>query len=239
MRRLKAQRPLARAVIVLLGLGFASTSALTAERNVGNGPPGDDLTRYEIAEWHDKLYESTNSLNAPGGGSSGLRGWAMMALAMFEASNTIDRTYAPYAVSPAAVPGEIDPKIASKRVAVAKAAQVVLDGLFAPPPSQPTSALAHLRRFAHATNLRFTPQHSIRPRPPTSTASRSATSSAERFSKTAPATAIRRPIQRSSTAQTGTSINTAFPISPIHLSPPATPASAPSVSPLSVWPAGM
>jgi len=153
MHGLRAQRPVARAVVILLCLGFANTTALAAERNADNSPPGAGLTRYEIAEWHDKLYESTNALNSPGGGSSGLRGWAMMALAMFEASNTIDRTYSPYAVPASLVPGEIDVKIASKRVAVARAAQVVLDGLFAPPPSQPTNALAHLRRFAHASEF--------------------------------------------------------------------------------------
>ncbi len=90
-------------------------------------------------------------MNAPGGGSSGLRGWAMMALAMFEASNSLDRTYNAYAVPVASVPTTIDLSVASKRVAVAKAAQTVLDGLFAPPPSQPRSGLANLRRFAHAT----------------------------------------------------------------------------------------
>jgi len=157
MRTLQRSRSAARAALVLLSLvfslAFGAGLALAAERDAGNGPTGDDLTRFDIAEWHDKLYESTNALNSPGGGSSGLRGWAMMALAMFEASNTIDRTYAPYAVSPGSVPANIDLKIASRRVAVAKAAQVVLDGLFAPPPSQPKNALAHLRRFAHASEF--------------------------------------------------------------------------------------
>jgi hypothetical protein len=90
MRTLQTAGSLARAAVVLLGLGFTTGIATAAERNAGGSLPGDDLTRYEIAAWHDKLYESTNALNAPGGGSSGLRGWAMMALAMFEASNTID-----------------------------------------------------------------------------------------------------------------------------------------------------
>lgn len=153
MRTLQATRPLARAALVLLSLGFGMGLAAGAERNAGNSPLADDLTRYEIAAWHDKLYESTNAFNAPGGGSSGLRGWAMMALAMFEASNTIDRTYAAYAVQPASVPAGIDLKIASKRVTVAKSAQVLLDGLFAPPPSQGPSAQANLRRFAHATQF--------------------------------------------------------------------------------------
>ena len=62
MHGLRAQRPLARAVVVLFGLGFASTAGLAAEHNAANNPPGADLTRYEIAEWHDKLYESTLSL---------------------------------------------------------------------------------------------------------------------------------------------------------------------------------
>jgi hypothetical protein len=153
MRTLQTAGSLARAAVVLLGLGFTTGIATAAERNAEGSLPRDDLTRYEIAAWHDKLYESTNALNAPGGGSSGLRGWAMMALAMFEASNTIDRTYAFYAVPVASVPGGIDLKIASRRVAVAKAAQVVLDGLFAPPPSQGPSAQANLRRFAHATQF--------------------------------------------------------------------------------------
>jgi hypothetical protein len=153
LRNPAKKRSLARVAAVLLSLGFGTGIAVAAERNADNGLLRDDLTRYEIAEWHDKLYESTNALNSPGGGSSGLRGWAMMALAMFEASNTIDRIYAPYAVSPASIPDGIDLKIASRRVAVAKAAQVVLDGLFAPPPSQPKNALAHLRRFAHASEF--------------------------------------------------------------------------------------
>jgi PAP2 superfamily len=135
------------------GLGFESGIALAAERHADSGPLGDELTRQEIAGWHDKLYESTNAFHAPGGGSSALRGWAMMALAMFEASNTIDRTYTVYAVPAASVPSTIDLDVASKRVAVAKAAQVVLDGLFAPPPSEPASALADLRRTAHATQF--------------------------------------------------------------------------------------
>lgn len=153
LRNLAKKRSLARIAAVLLSLGFGTGVALAAERNADNSLLKDDLTRYEIAEWHDKLYESTNALNAPGGGSSALRGWAMMALAMFEASNTIDRTYAVYAVPAAAIPPAIDLDVASKRVAVAKAAQIVLDGLFAPPPSQPSNPLAHLRRFAHATQF--------------------------------------------------------------------------------------
>jgi hypothetical protein len=148
-------QPMLRAAVVLLSLslGFGTGIAVAAERNADNSLLRDDLTRHEIAEWHDKLYESTNTFHAPGGGSSALRGWAMMALAMFEASNTIDRTYAAYAVPAAAVPSAIDLNVASKRVAVAKAAQIVLDGLFAPPPSQPASALANLRRLAHATQF--------------------------------------------------------------------------------------
>jgi hypothetical protein len=144
---------LARAALVLLGLGFTIGIAAAAEHNGRNGRLNDDLTRYEIAAWHDKLYESTNAFGAPGGGSSALRGWAMMALAMFEASNTIDRLYAAYAVQSASVPASIDLTMASKRVAVAKAAQIVLDGLFVPPPGQSPSARANLRRFAHATQF--------------------------------------------------------------------------------------
>src|SRR3974390_1721163 len=127
MLGLRAQRLATRAVVILLCLGFASTTAPAAGRHRHNSPPRAGLTRNEIAEWHEKLYESTNALNSPGGGSSGLRGWAMMALAMFEASTAIDRTYSTYAVPASSVPGEIDLKIASKRVAVARAAQVVLD----------------------------------------------------------------------------------------------------------------
>ena len=152
MRTRQTPRFPARAALVLLSLGFLAAPALSAERSAGQGL-SDELTRQEIAEWHDKLYQSTNALNAPGGGSSGLRGWAMMALAMYEASNTIDRAYSAYAVQAASVPAAIDLKMASRRVAVAKAAQTVLDGLFAPPPSQPTSTLAHLRRFAHASEF--------------------------------------------------------------------------------------
>ena len=55
MHGLRAQRPVARAVVILLCLGFANTTALAAERNADNSPPGAGLTRYEIAEWHDKL----------------------------------------------------------------------------------------------------------------------------------------------------------------------------------------
>jgi hypothetical protein len=153
MRTLQARRPLAYAALVLLGLNLAFSAAFAADRRAGNSRPNDNLTRYEIAAWHDKLYESTNAFGAPGGGSSALRGWAMMALSMFEASNTIDRIYAAYAVQPASIPASINLKIASKRVAVAKAAQVVLDGLFAPPPGQSPSARANLRRFAHATQF--------------------------------------------------------------------------------------
>jgi hypothetical protein len=147
------QRSLTRAAVVLLGLGLGTGMAPGAERNADNSLLRDDLTRQEIAEWHAKLYESTNAFHAPGGGSSALRGWAMMALAMFEASNTIDRTYAVYTVPVTSVPSTINLDVASKRVAVAKAAQIVLDGLFAPPPSQPASALADLRRVAHATQF--------------------------------------------------------------------------------------
>lgn len=152
MRTLQTRRQVSHAALVLLGLGFATGLSFASECCAADGLP-DNLTRQEIAEWHNTLYKSTNALNSPGGGSSGLRGWAMMALAMFEASNTIDRTYAAYAVSTASVPAAIDLNNASKRVAVSRAAQVVLDGLFAPPPSQGESALAHLRRFAHSTQF--------------------------------------------------------------------------------------
>lgn len=153
MRTLQARRPLAYAALVLLGLNLAFSAVFASDRRAGNSRANDNLTRYEIAAWHDKLYDSTNAFGAPGGGSSALRGWAMMALSMFEASNTIDRIYAAYAVQPASIPASINLKIASKRVAVAKAAQVVLDGLFAPPPGQTPSARANLRRFAHATQF--------------------------------------------------------------------------------------
>ena len=68
MRTLQTPRSAARTALVLLSLvlclGSVAGVAVAAERNAGNGPGGDDLTRYEIAEWHDKLYESTNALNS-------------------------------------------------------------------------------------------------------------------------------------------------------------------------------
>lgn len=115
----------------------------------------DDLTPAEIAEWHDKLYESTNALSAPGGGSSGLRGWTMMVLGMFEASNSIDKKYSFYTVSPSTIPSTINLRKASRRVAVAKAAQVVLDGLFAPSPVPGAVNLTQLRKYAHAAQFQM------------------------------------------------------------------------------------
>jgi hypothetical protein len=53
-------------------------------------------SREEVIQWHNTLYESTNVLGAPGGGSSALRGWAMVAIAMFEASNAVEQRYTPY-----------------------------------------------------------------------------------------------------------------------------------------------
>ena len=115
----------------------------------------DELTPAEIAEWHDKLYESTNALSAPGGGSSGLRGWAMMTLGMFEAANSIDKKYSFYTVSPSAIPSTINVRKASRRVAAAKAAQVVLDGLFAPSPVPGALNLTAVRKYAHAAQFQM------------------------------------------------------------------------------------
>src|SRR3954453_5249660 len=80
----------------MLALLPASLAGVTAHAQTAPEPAA--LTRHEIAAWHDKLYDSTNAFNAPGGGSSALRGWAMVALAMFEAANAIDGRYRAYAV---------------------------------------------------------------------------------------------------------------------------------------------
>ena len=116
---------------------------------------GGALSRQEVVQWHALLYESTNALGAPGGGSSALRGWAMLSLAMYESSNAVAPRYTPYIPAPSAAPhdtGTLLPTAeeAAQRVAVARAAQIVLDGLFAPPPSQPDSPLGPTRAFAHA-----------------------------------------------------------------------------------------
>jgi hypothetical protein len=103
-------------------------------------------------QWHALLYESTNALGAPGGGSSALRGWAMMSLAMFEAANAIAQRYTPY-LADSDVLSAVDRQSALPRVAVARAAQVVLDGLFAPPPADPNNSLGPFRRYAHASQF--------------------------------------------------------------------------------------
>jgi membrane-associated phospholipid phosphatase len=110
----------------------------------------DYLTKREIAEWHDKIYYTCNILGAPGGGSSGLRAWTMMVLAMFDASNIIDQEYTNYLVQPNEVPVSIIYSIASRRAAVAKAAQVVLDGVFL---QNATVAQQPVIRYAHAAQL--------------------------------------------------------------------------------------
>lgn len=109
--------------------------AVTAERQ--------KLNKERIVEWHDKLYESTNFMNAPGGGSSGLRGWSMMTLAMFDAVNIIENNFNSYYVKRADIPSSIDYRNADTLAAAAKAAQVVLDSLF------PLAA----RRYAHLAQL--------------------------------------------------------------------------------------
>eukprot|EP01052_Picozoa_sp_SAG31_P007670 SAG31_NODE_369_length_16731_cov_36.453283_7_plen_537_part_00 len=113
----------------------------------------NQLSRQEIIQWHALLYESTNALGAPGGGSSALRGWAMMVLAMFDAANVIEQRYSSYLSKSATVAPALDRQTALPRVAVARAAQVVLDGLFAPPPSEPQNPLALTRRYAHASQF--------------------------------------------------------------------------------------
>ena len=132
-------------------------TAVAGARSHGPASPRQqvgELSREEVIQWHNTLYESTNVLSAPGGGSSALRGWAMVALGMFEASNAVDQRYTPYfAADVFNVPRGI--QVASRegvtqRIAVARAAQVVLDGLFAPPPSEPANPLGPMRRFAHA-----------------------------------------------------------------------------------------
>jgi hypothetical protein len=78
---------------------------------------------------------------------------------MFEASNAIDQRYTPYyqdsgvAVDDVAKllqEGSTGSDEVAQRVAVCRAAQVILDGLFAPPPSEPSNPLGPMRRFAHA-----------------------------------------------------------------------------------------
>ena len=64
MRTLQTRRQLSRAALVLLGLGFATGLSFVSVSRAANSLP-DDLTRQEIAEWHNTLYESTNALNSP------------------------------------------------------------------------------------------------------------------------------------------------------------------------------
>ena len=138
----------------IMARSLAMCAALTAAGSGVAANHRDDecqLSRQEVVQWHALLYESTNALGAPGGGSSALRGWAIMSLAMFEASNAVTARFTPYRrrdYEAALLPADAEEVV--QRVAVARAAQVVLDGLFAPPPSEPDSPLGPTRAFAHA-----------------------------------------------------------------------------------------
>lgn len=143
-------------LLVLLSCAFDVGSTAGHDEHATDcsdkGSHGSLLSRQEVVQWHALLYESTNALGAPGGGSSALRGWAMMSLAMFEAANAIEQRYTPYLPDSDAL-SVADRQAAFPKVAVARAAQVILDGLFAPPPSDPDNPLGPLRRYAHASQF--------------------------------------------------------------------------------------
>jgi hypothetical protein len=111
---------------------------------------GKKLTRERIIEWHDKIYSTTNVLGAPGGGASGLRAWAMVVTAMYDAANLAeDSEYESY-LDLSGIPSSINANKAEPLAAAAKAAEVVLNGLI------PASTAANVRdmlRFSHLSQL--------------------------------------------------------------------------------------
>lgn len=130
------------ALLLFAGVAFAS---------------GDDnaITRERVSEWHDKLFNTVNFINAFGGGASGLRAWSMMTLAMFDAANLIDGKYETYLkYQPSAVAALGDISRAEPLAAASAAARIVLDGLVnAVPASVAPAATKTNLLYSHLSQL--------------------------------------------------------------------------------------
>ncbi|ELR11729.1 uncharacterized protein ACA1_261490 [Acanthamoeba castellanii str. Neff] len=130
------------AVVALLAL----SAAIASGSNCGS----KRVTRERIVEWHDKIYSTTNVLGAPGGGASGLRAWAMVVTAMFDAANLADDSeYASY-LDLSGIPSSINVNKAEPLAAAAKAAEVVLNGLI---PASASADVRNMLKFSHLSQL--------------------------------------------------------------------------------------
>ncbi|MCA1623479.1 MAG: vanadium-dependent haloperoxidase [Acidobacteria bacterium] len=107
-------------MVVVLSFSTALTASAQSTNKTDQNSPNEDV----ILQWNRVLGQTLQIPNAQSPTIMPLRSFAMMHLAMFDAVNSIDRTYTPYLTDVGGKP------YASVRAAAAQAAYDVLVGLY-------------------------------------------------------------------------------------------------------------